>query len=152
MTGDLRIVRNEKLRDLLSKGPKYREPQSFTWRQNFDIIMNSCEEYARRWTKREEVELDTLSEWLKSISSLLKKRIRRLSRSFRNRHHSVFRDPNVVKELSRIHENFIVVPADKAANNYTFVCKAYYIKCLMEELGLHLAPGYPTYTITNLSP
>ena len=28
MTGDLNIVRNIKLRDLLSKGPKYREPRA----------------------------------------------------------------------------------------------------------------------------
>ena len=31
VTGDLNIVRNVKLRDLLSKGPKYREPVSYSW-------------------------------------------------------------------------------------------------------------------------
>ena len=29
VTGDLSIVKNDKLRSLMSKGPKYREPQSF---------------------------------------------------------------------------------------------------------------------------
>ena len=64
VTGDLNIVRNDKLRDLLRKGPKYREPVSFSWHQNFDIIMDACEAYARRWAKKEDVELDTLSEWI----------------------------------------------------------------------------------------
>ena len=48
VTNDLNIVRNDKLRDLLRKGPKYREPVSFSWHQNFDIIMDACKAYARR--------------------------------------------------------------------------------------------------------
>ena len=64
VTGDLNIVHNQKLRDLLHKGPKYREPVSFSWHQNFKIITNACEEYARRWAKIEDVEVDTLSGWV----------------------------------------------------------------------------------------
>ena len=37
VTGDLSIVQNDKLRDPLRKGPKFREPVSFSWHQNFDI-------------------------------------------------------------------------------------------------------------------
>ena len=50
----------------------YREPVSFSWHQNFDIIMDACEAYARRWAKKEDFELDTLSEWIKSIGDVLK--------------------------------------------------------------------------------
>ena len=62
VTGDLSIVRNQKLKDVLRKGPKNREPVSFSWHQNFNIIMDACEEYARRWAKKEDIEVDTLSE------------------------------------------------------------------------------------------
>ena len=133
VTGDLNIVRNDKLRDLLRKGPKYREPVSFSWHQNFDIIMDACEAYARRWAKKEDVELDTLSEWIKSIGDVLKRRIRRLKHSINTRHESIFSDPDVVTEFSRLHENFVIVSADKASNNYTFVCKGYYVDILIEE-------------------
>ena len=61
-----------------------------------------------------------------------------LKHSVNTRHESIFSDPDVVKELSRLHENFVVVPADKASNNYTFDCKRYYVDILIEELGLHL--------------
>ena len=131
VTGDLNIVRNEKLRDLLRKGPKCREPVSFSWHQNFYIIMDACEAYARRWAKKEDVEPDTLSEWIKSIGDVLKRRIRRLKHSVNTRHESIFNDPDVVTELSRLHENFVIVPADKASNNYTFVCKRYYVDILI---------------------
>ena len=52
----------------------------------------------------------------------------------------------------RLHENFAIVPADKASNNYTFVCKRYYVGILIEELGLHLLPGNPTYNLTDFFP
>ena len=62
-----------------------------------------------------------------------------------------FRDPDVVHELSRLHENFVIVPADKASNNYTFVCKKHYVDILIEELGLYSLPGNPTYNLTDFS-
>ena len=90
VTGDLNIVRNEKLRDILREDPKFREPVSFSWHQNFDIIMDACEIYARQWAKKEEVELDTLSEWIKSIENVVKRRIRRLKHSANTRYESIF--------------------------------------------------------------
>ena len=83
--------------------------------------MDACEEYARRWAKKEDVEVDTLSELVKSIADFLKRRIRRLNnkRSVNTRHESIFCDPEVIRELSRLHENFVIVPAVKASNNYT---------------------------------
>ena len=109
--------------------------------------MDACETYARQWAKKEDVELDTLSEWIKSIGEVVKRRIRRLKHSVNTRSESIFRDP----ELSRLHENFVKVPADKASNNYTFVCKRHYVDILIEELGLHSLPGNPTYNLTDFS-
>ena len=31
---------------------------------------------------------------------------------------------------------FVIAPADKASNNFTFVCKKYYVNILIEALGL----------------
>ena len=60
-------------------------------------------------------------------------------------------DPHVVREFSRLHENFVIVPADKASYNYTFVCKKYYVNILIEKLGLNSLPGNPTYNLTDFS-
>jgi hypothetical protein len=80
--------------------------------------MDSVEEYARRWTKSEGEELDTLSEWIKNIRKLLKSRIHHLSGKMRTIYPSVFKNTEVVNEL----RNFVLVPADKASNNVVFVC------------------------------
>ena len=93
ITCDLNIVRISKLRDILSKGPKYREPRSFTWKQDSKLILDSVEEYARRWAKKkEDVEVHTLSEWVKSVLSLVNRRASVLSRTMSRRHESVFDD------------------------------------------------------------
>ena len=113
--------------------------------------MNSVEEYARRWAKYEEEDVDTLSEWTKSVRGILKSRVKRLKRSIKTTYPSVFTDPEVIKELDRLHDHYVLVPADKAGNNIVFVCKAHYINCILEELGFNSSTGNPTYTHSSLS-
>ena len=113
--------------------------------------MDACEEYARWWAKKQGIEVDTLSEWVKSIADIQKRRIRRLKHSVNTRHESIFSDPDVAWGLSRLHEKFVIVLADKSSNNYTFVCKRHYVSILTEELGLNALPGNPTYNINDFS-
>jgi hypothetical protein len=47
------------------------------------------EDFARRWTKSEEEELDTLSEWIKNIRKLFESRIHHLSGKIRTIYPSV---------------------------------------------------------------
>ena len=94
MIDNLNIVHNDKLRDVLSKDSKYREPRSLTWKQNSKLIFDFVEEYARRWAKQEDVEANKLSEWVKAVMFLVNRRISVLRRTMSNRHESVFDDPD----------------------------------------------------------
>jgi len=152
ITGDLNIVENESLRNILAKGPKYREPQPINWNYNFKILMDAVEDYARKWIKREkEDELDSLSEWVKAVRSLILKRTRSLSGSMNTHATSIFKDPDVAKTLSTIHDKYVVVPADKAQNNIVFICKKYYIECLLSEVDQDKTNCNQTYKETTLS-
>jgi hypothetical protein len=113
--------------------------------------MDSVEEYARYWTKSEGEELDTLSEWITNIRKLLKSSIHHLSGKMHTIYPSVFKNTEVVNELCRLHDNFVLVPADKASNNIVFICNNYYFECLLNELGFTSTSGNPTYTRTNLT-
>jgi hypothetical protein len=64
---------------------------------------------------------------------------------------SIFKDPNVAKRLSLLHDKYVIVSADKAPNNIVFVCKSYYIDYLIKELGIDNSLGNPTYTPTTLT-
>ena len=63
----------------------------------------------------------------------------------------MFRKPEVINELDRLHEEYVLVPADKACNNIVFVCKAHYYNCILNELGINSTFGNRTYTPTALS-
>ena len=64
---------------------------------------------------------------------------------------SIFKDPNVAKHLSLLHDKYIIVSADNAPNNIVFVCKSHYVDCLIKELGIDNSLGNPTYTPTTLT-
>jgi hypothetical protein len=59
------------------------------------------------------------------FSQIIKSRIHHLSGKIRTIYPSVFKKPEVVNELSRLHDNFVLVPADKASNNIDLFVKTY---------------------------
>ena len=67
-------------------------------------------------------DLDTLSEWVKSVRSLIKIRIKKLRGSMSTRSTSIFKDPNVAKHLSLLHDKYVIVSTDKAPITILFVC------------------------------
>jgi hypothetical protein len=98
--------------------------------------MDAVEDYARRWIKREvdqDHELESLSDWIRTIRSLVQGRIHKLKNCVNSRPKSVFKDQETVKCLSSLHDTYVFVPADKASNNIVFVCKSYYFECLSNE-------------------
>jgi hypothetical protein len=64
---------------------------------------------------------------------------------------STFKDPNVAKHLSLLHDKYVIVSANKAPNNLVFVCRSHYIDFLIKELGIDNLLGHPTYSPTTLT-
>ena len=64
--------------------------------------MESVEDYARSWAKTGGIELDTLSEWVKSIKHQLKRRIYMVSRSVNIKPISIFDDEVVSRHLAEL--------------------------------------------------
>ena len=57
--------------------------------------MDAVEDYARRWIKGEvdqDPELESLSDWVRIIRSLVQGRIQKLKNFVNSRHKSVFKD------------------------------------------------------------
>lgn len=89
--------------------------------------IDSVEEDARNWTKREKEEVDTLSEWVNTVRSLIQIWIKKNSEGKRaEKATSVFKDPEVAETLSTLQDKCVVVPADKASNNLVLICKKDY--------------------------
>ena len=101
------------------------------------MVSNSIDLYAEQWSKREQVDLKYLSEWKHQIKEIVVHRILSLKEKIRSPKQKILNDPEVKDTLRRLHDGFVSVPADKAANNVIAVCKRYYIKTLLKELGIN---------------
>ena len=107
------------------------------------MVSNSIDLYAEQWSKREQVDLKYLSEWKDQIKELVVERISSLKEKIRSPKQNILNDPDVKDTLRRLHDDFVIVPANKAANNVIIVCKRYFMETLIKELGINT---------TNISP
>ena len=58
----------------------------------------------------------------------------------------VLDQPHIKDTLHKLHANYVLVPADKAANNVIIVCKKYYTDTLVNELRINnVNINNPTY-------
>ena len=110
------------------------------------MFLESIDLYAKNWSKREQVELKYLSEWKDQLKELVADRISNLKGHFKSPKCKVLDQPDVKDTLHKLHANYVLVPADKAANNVIIVCKKYYIDTLVKELGINnVNINNPTY-------
>ena len=59
---------------------------------------------------------------------------------------------NSKRELDRLQELFVITVVDKAAGNFAFTCKKFYLLRLASELGINNdTPGNETYELQNRS-
>jgi len=145
ITGNLNIIQNKDLRNLIKKGPKYRERNPINWSKNKSIIFKAIEKYANKWCKLEKADSCALDEWLNSIKDIVNSKIKRLSKRPYIQPHKILEDTSVQQYLSTFKERFVLVPADKASNNIIIVCKKFYIETLLKELGITTCTTNDTY-------
>jgi hypothetical protein len=95
--------------------------------------MDAVDDYARRWIKREvdqDPELKSLSDWVRTIRSLVQSRIRNLKKCVNSRPKYVFKDQEAVKCLFSLHYKYVIVPALGFHLCQTkLVCMCYYQRC-----------------------
>ena len=52
----------------------------------------------------------------------------------------------LLEYLNELHEKYVLVPIDKAANNIAIICKKYYVTVILKDIGI-LDAGNETYKI-----
>ena len=115
--------------DIISRPNGYRqEDVLYRFPSNIDFsicrreIAASLNDFSNRWCKRENVEPDALKEWKINIFKIIDTRISFYSR---NTHLLPPKPKSSFSHLKRgiqdFHMNYVLVPADKAANNVVVV-------------------------------
>ena len=65
--GYLNVISDSRVRNIISKGPKYRFPSNNDSPKCRLEIAASLNDFSNRWCKRENVEPDALKEWNNEI-------------------------------------------------------------------------------------
>ena len=131
VTGDLSIIENTKLRQLLSKGLNYRDQAPPNKILAIKAIKDAVNIYADKMSERYSIPMTMFSEWKINILEHVKQQLEgRKNYKF----NSILSDKDVVTELNNLHQSFVFVPTDKAANNVTIMCKKFYVSLIQNEL------------------
>ena len=152
VTGDLRIIQNKHLRELIQKGPNFREPRTINWRHSREKIEEGLDICSSRYrTVGIDLTEEDMIPWKTEVLRKVDDKIRLLRRKMKfQKSNPVLRRPEVVEYLKQLHENFVLVSIDKAGNNIAIVCKKYYVETILKEIG-HIGPENSTYEKTDKS-
>ena len=149
VTGDLRIVENDKLRKLLAKGPNYREPMAINYKQAKSKIITALDSCIESFTEDTKHSKEVFQNWKTAVLDSVDQKINILKHKIKPLNtRPVLKDPEVTQYLEQLHRRFVIVPIDKASNNFAFICKSFYISKLLDEVGLNGNPSH-TYSKTN---
>ena len=138
ITGDLSIIRNKKLRELLRRGPNYRERHSINFQKARREINKGLNDFIEKHSKRKGVCREAFNEWKSRILEKVDEKIKCLRNGpLQKWRHTkqILQDKNCSKELLNLHNKFVVTPIDKASNNIALTCKTYYINNILQELN-----------------
>ena len=81
ITENLKIIPDSRIRNIVSKGPKYRFPSQIDFNRCREEIASALNDFGNRWCKRESVECNAMKEWKLSISIIVDKRIKFYSKN-----------------------------------------------------------------------
>ena len=104
------------------KGPKYRIPNLIDFDSCRRHIFEALQDFSIKWCKREHADLNSLTNWIKSIVKIIDTRIE----FYRSNNHLLPPKPkftlrNLKKTIQEFHSKYVLVPADKASNNVIIV-------------------------------
>ncbi len=158
ITGNLNIIEDNKLRELFLKGSKYRLPKPIYWQDVEKSTFTAIDKYVNYLSRKHKVGLSNFKFFAKRAKNIIINRINYfISHKFTPNISSKI-SLNNNTELKSLHNKYVIVPADKAANNYVFICKTFYIQTLCSELGISvnnssvILSGNNTYLPCQVNP
>ena len=126
VTGNTQISDNHELRYLLESGPKFRvRPANIDWNQNRIVLLEALEALAKRLANRFLKHRQFIIELSNAWKNNVELEIERCSKIKINQE-SVLRIP--YQEIKSLKNKFVITVTDKASQNYSFICKRFYLE------------------------
>jgi len=132
VTGDLSIVQNRKLRNLMCKGTNFRECEKFLKKDLISSIEKDLDDHISKQSKKKKLPENTFQLWKLELMSKITSSLDHTQS--RKTAKPILKDPQVIKDLRKLHSEYVFTPTDKASNNVSIVCKHFYHMMLQDEL------------------
>jgi hypothetical protein len=143
ITGDLDIVENEELKNILKKGTKYRTQTTTDWEQLKTDFHESLNQFVSRLQRRTKIHFLAFHFYRSAIIRLFHSRLLACEENSDDKDNSIQMN-RLGMQLRLLQNKYVIAPADKASGNYIFICKSYYISVICKELGITLNNGRVT--------
>ena len=118
VTGNLKIITDSQIRSVISKGPKYIFPAHIDFNKCRETIASALNDYCTCWCKREHVESNALNNWKLRIFKIIDERVLFYSNNLDLLPPKPKLSFRYLKQgIQEFHRKYVLVPADKAANN-----------------------------------
>ena len=131
-TGNLNLIENLELRDIISKGLNHRDQVKPDKKKAYEEIKKGLRDYILKMSKKLKKAEVCFSEWKTMV---LENVWTNLDKKKSINANNVLSKKNVIDELERLHEQYVLVPTDKAANNVTIMCKKFYLSLIDNEIN-----------------
>ena len=116
-------------------------------------IYQALQDCVKRWANLEKENKAVLGDWKDRVYDDILKRVTMLEKYPTTKYRPFLSSSEGKEALTGLHQDFVIVPTDKAGNNFTIVCEKFYIEQSMRELGIFLDTknSNPTYELVKVS-
>ncbi|MCP4488523.1 MAG: hypothetical protein GY820_14560 [Gammaproteobacteria bacterium] len=139
LTGDLNFIQNCHLKKLMQCGAKYRIPSAIRWEEVSRVSEMIWDRFVRKHRKKFCNDQTVYEAAYAKYKQVVNRRITRERNGQPRQTELEINIPVAMENLRKLHENFVVAPADKAANNFVICCKKYYLLSICVEMGVEIS-------------
>ena len=133
-TGDLDLVENISLRNIMKMGAKFRETPPCNEHNLTHLYRDAIVKLTNKAARFAKSKSIIFYSWKDHITRDIAKALTCLPNTFKSSH--ILNKPEVCKYINFLHDRFVIVPVDKASNNFGIVCKIFYLDVIKNELGI----------------
>ena len=132
-TGGLDLIENISLRNIMKMGAKFRETPPYNKHKLTHLYQDAIEKLTNKIDCFAKSKSNIFFSWKDSITRNIEKTLKCLPNTLKSSH--MLDKPEVCKYINFLHDRFVIVPVDKASNNFVIVCKKY-LDVIKNELGI----------------
>ena len=131
VTGDINIVSNKDLRNILQKGLGYHDQQPCNKTVALKAIRSAIDVYINKISSTVSVPIVGFTAWKVEVMKVVEDKMKNIKGyKFDN----ILSKRKVKEELAKLKKDFVFVPVDKAGSNVSIVCKKIYFDIVTNEI------------------